>query len=289
MSGEKRTIRVATRKSPLAMRQTEMAVAALGDKCPCWSFEILPMSTTGDERLAWSLEASGGKGLFTSALEIAIIEEQADLAVHSAKDLPTEMTEGVALAGYLPRAAVNDVLILREAVQRPAVIATSSPRRRAQLKRFFPDAEWKEIRGNVHTRLGKLASGEADASVMAMAGLQRLGILSFEGLRFIPLPLTHSIPAAGQGAIGLQVRADEASLFAALLDKETAASVHLERAVLEEMGGGCHSATAVHAGNGRLYLYDERRGTRMVDIPSFVEGACRGEGAVRRWIREVVS
>jgi len=288
MSRERRTVRVATRKSPLAMRQTEMAIEALGEKQPDWAFEIIPMSTTGDERLAWSLEASGGKGLFTSALETAIIERRADLAVHSAKDLPTEMTEGVVLAGYLPRAPVNDVLVLREEVRFPGMIATSSPRRRAQLKRFFPNAQWREIRGNVHTRLGKIVAGEADASVMAMAGLKRLGILSFEGLRFIPLSLSQSIPAAGQGAIGLQVRGEDRADFTPLLDAATASAVSLERAILGAMGGGCHSASAVHVGNGNVYVFEETRGTRTFRIPSELAGHASDEEAVRAWIEEVV-
>ena len=101
---DKRTIRVATRKSPLAIRQTEMAISELKELRPDWEFEVIRMSTTGDDRLAWSLETTGGKGLFTSALEEAIVNNKADLAVHSAKDLPTEMPEGVALVGFLPRA-----------------------------------------------------------------------------------------------------------------------------------------------------------------------------------------
>ena len=270
MTEAKRTVRVVTRKSPLAMRQTGIAIDALQQASPGWEFEVIPMSTTGDERLAWSLETSGGKGLFTSALEEAIVKGEGDLAVHSAKDLPTEMPDGVVLAGFLPRAPAGDVLILRDSVVVPKVIATSSPRRRAQLKAFFPEAGWKEIRGNVNTRLRKVAGGEADATVMAQAGLLRLGIHSHEGLRFLPIPLTRSVPAAGQGAIGLQVRSEDGPVFAGFLCDETARAVHLERAFLKAKGGGCHSATAVHFSNGKLHVFEEAGGYRCMEVPDNV-------------------
>jgi hydroxymethylbilane synthase len=286
MTQARRTIRVATRKSPLAMRQTEMAVEALQSKCPHWDFELLPMSTTGDDRLAWSLETSGGKGLFTSALEQAIVEKEADLAVHSAKDLPTEMPDGVVLAGFLPRAPAGDVLIIRDRLSEPSLIATSSPRRRAQLKVLFPKAAWKEIRGNVQTRLKKVSEGHADATVMAMAGLHRLGILEFPGLRFVPIPLQRSVPAAGQGAIGFQVRSGDGPEFSALLCEETARAVHLERAVLASMGGGCHSATAAHYRNGHLHVFDESAGYRRIEVPQDLPG--QSPEAVTGWIRKHV-
>ncbi len=265
---DKRTIRIATRKSPLAMRQTEMAMAELKELRPDWSFELLPMSTTGDERLNWSLETTGGKGLFTSALEQAIVRKEADLAVHSAKDLPTEMPEGVVLAGFLPRAPAGDLLIIRESLSEPSLIATSSPRRRSQLKKLFPKAAWKEIRGNVETRLRKVAEGQADATVMAVAGLHRLGIHSFPGLRFVPIPIQASVPAAGQGAIGLQVRTEDGPVFRELLCQSTARAVDVERAWLAAMGGGCHSATAAHFCNGYLHVFEEERGYRKIQLPA---------------------
>lgn len=262
------------------MRQTEMAIEELGRLRPEWSFEILPMSTTGDERLAWSLETTGGKGLFTSALEQAIVKNEADLAVHSTKDLPTEMPEGVSLVGFLPRAPANDVLVVRESVENPTLIATSSPRRRAQLKALFPTTAWKEIRGNVQTRMNKIVEGFADATVMAKAGLHRLGIGEWEGLRFVELSLTDSVPAAGQGAIGLQVRTADCGLYDGILCQVTARAVQLERAILAAMGGGCHSATAVHVDGNDLHIFDEEFGYRHVHLkddldwtqPGFAEG-----------------
>jgi hydroxymethylbilane synthase len=263
---DKRTIRVATRKSPLAIRQTEMAISELQELRPDWDFEVIRMSTTGDDRLAWSLETTGGKGLFTSALEEAIVNNKADLAVHSAKDLPTEMPEGVALVGFLPRAPACDVLVIRDGVEEPTLIATSSPRRRAQLKKLFPKAAWKEIRGNVQTRMTKVSEGFADATVMAKAGLYRLGIDSWDGLRFEPLSITDSVPAAGQGAIGLQIRSEDCHLYEGLLCSETARSVHLERRILAAMGGGCHSATAAHVESGTLHVFDESFGYKAVEL-----------------------
>lgn len=282
----KRTIRVATRKSPLAMRQTELAIEALRGARADWEFEILPMSTTGDERLAWSLETSGGKGLFTSALEEAIVKKEADLAVHSAKDLPTEMPEGVALAGFLPRAPANDVLVMREGVAAPALIATSSPRRRAQLKCSYPDAEWIEIRGNIQTRLKKIADGEADASIMARAGFFRMGIEKYAGLTFRDLRIEESVPAAGQGAIGLQVRDEDVEAFHSHLCEQTGRAVVLERAYLAALGGGCHSATAAHCREGVLHCYDELRGYRAFDIPEELDLADAVK--VSEWVQSLI-
>ena len=253
------------------MRQTEMAISELKALRPDWSFEILPMSTTGDDRLAWSLETTGGKGLFTSALEEAIVRNEADLAVHSTKDLPTEMPDGVSLVGFLPRAPANDVLVVRESVENPTLIATSSPRRRAQLKVMFPKAAWKEIRGNVQTRMNKIVEGFADATVMARAGLYRLGIDEWEGLQFRELSLTDSVPAAGQGAIGLQVRSGDCGLYDGILCQVTARAVQLERAILAAMGGGCHSATAAHVDGMDLHIYDEEFGYKHIKLPDASE------------------
>lgn len=282
-----RVIRVATRKSPLAMRQTELAIAALQAACPDWRFEIIPMSTTGDERMAWSLETSGGKGLFTSALEAAIVAGEADLAVHSAKDLPTEMPDGVGLAGFLPRAPAQDVLVRREGIDVPGLIATSSPRRRAQLKSRFPKAAWKEIRGNIQTRLKKLAEGDADASVMARAGFFRMDIEAWPGLHFEDLAIEVSVPAAGQGAIGLQVRTDDVELFQPHLCAATGRAVSLERAFLAAMGGGCHSASAAHYANGCLHCFDEAFGYRCHDVPENLWSG--GGAALSEWAGEQLS
>ena len=248
---------LATRKSPLALRQAELASSAL-QRAIGAEVEILPLSTTGDQRLEWSLEQEGGKGLFTKELEVALLDGRADLAVHSAKDMPTDLPQGLALAGYLPREDPRDVLVIRDDVEVPRVIATGSPRRRAQiLHGSWSDAEVREIRGNVGTRLRKIAEGrEADATILAAAGLRRLGIDEFAGLRFECLALEAMVPAPGQAAIALQSREDEIDRFTRACDPVTAEEVNFERSVLATMGGGCQVAVGIHRKGDRVYMFD---------------------------------
>lgn len=251
---------LATRRSALALRQTELTQNHL-EKETGGTFTLLPMTTQGDQQLSWSLSKEGGKGLFTSELEKALLEGKADLAVHSAKDLPTEMPEGLALAGFLPREKAHDVLILREGVTKPVTVATGSPRRRAQLQKIYPEARFQEFRGNVQTRLRKIAEGEAEATVMAAAGLRRLGIHSWEGLTFHPLSLDQMVPAPGQGAVAVQCREEDVTKWRSCFDVSTARAVAVERSLLGLLGGGCHSAIAAHlAGEEHLYLYSETEG-----------------------------
>ena len=189
---------IVTRGSPLALQQTHDAAArlqaALGRPT-----EIRILTTTGDRQASWSLEKQGGKGLFTAELEQALLRGEADLAIHSSKDLPTEMPAGLAIAVCLQRQDPRDVLVRRSEIASPKLIATGSPRRRAQGALAFPQAQWTELRGNVDTRLKKLANGDADASYLAASGLNRLGIKEWPGLSFEPVALTDMVPAAGQG------------------------------------------------------------------------------------------
>ena len=259
---------VATRKSPLALAQTQEAIDRLSARMPDIEFEQLPCSTVGDERLQWSLEEKGGKGLFTSELERAMLAGEADLAVHSSKDLPTTLGEGLALAGYLPRVSAEDVLVLRKGVPRIRSLATGSPRRRTQLAKFLPDVEWVAIRGNVGTRLEKVAAGAADGTVMAMAGLQRLGISEHPGLVFLPLGIRQCVPAAGQGAIGVECRAGDVARWRPFLCLATAEAVDIERRALAAMGGGCHAAAAAHVRAGQLHVFKESFGVRVGTLPS---------------------
>ena len=258
MTGSTPKIILTTRKSPLALKQADLASSVLAEKLGV-KVETLPLSTTGDQRLEWSLEQEGGKGLFTKELEVALLEGQADIAVHSAKDLPTEMPSGLALAGYLPREDPRDVLVARTEVDSPKVIATGSPRRRAQLlATHWPDAQMKEIRGNVGTRLRKIAvDHEADATVLAAAGLLRLGIQDFPGLRFEHLPIEGMVPAPGQAAIALQVREADLARFEVACDAVTAEAVDFERAILATMGGGCQVAVGVHRQGDSLFIFHE--------------------------------
>jgi hydroxymethylbilane synthase len=235
---------------------------------PGLKVEILGMTTTGDRKTDWSLEEKGGKGLFTKELEQALLDGRADGAVHSAKDLPTQLPDGLALAGFMPRESVHDLLAVREGCAHPHVIATGSPRRRAQGAALFPDAEWREIRGNVGTRLEKIARGEADATVLASAGVKRLGIKAWPGVVFRPIPLTQMVPAAGQGAIAVECRNDRKKEFEDIFDIATGRAVRIERLFLDLLGGGCDSSQAGHYCNGELLIYHEVCGFRRAFFPS---------------------
>ncbi|MBC2593738.1 hydroxymethylbilane synthase [Ruficoccus amylovorans] len=277
------TLRLATRGSPLALRQTELTLAWLRERLPQVQCSVHEMVTTGDKQKQWSLEERGGQGLFVKELEEALRSGEADVAVHSAKDLPAVQPDDLELAGYLPRAEVNDVLVVREDVATPCYIATSSPRRRAQLKRLFPQAVWSEIRGNVETRLKKVAHGKVEATVLAAAGLKRLGLFEWPGLVFKPLSPAQVIPAAGQGAIALQVRKGEGEILRTVLDEETRFAVETEKAVLAGMGGGCHTSIGVYCCNGAVSVFYEEVGMRNYPL--------RGDDdeARQRVVKEIVS
>ncbi|WP_438483076.1 hydroxymethylbilane synthase [Oleiharenicola lentus] len=257
---------LATRKSPLALTQTEMVAARFREKLMGAECELLKIVTTGDRKLEWSLAEKGGKGLFTAELEEALLRGEADVAVHSCKDLPGQNPAGLAVAGYLPREDTRDVLVLRQNVSEPATIASASPRRRLQLARLFPAAQFSEIRGNVDTRLRKIAEGQADATVLAAAGLNRLGIKEWPGLTFRPLSFEESVPAVGQGAIAVQCRDADAVKFAPLLDANVAKAVNFERIFQNLLGGGCQIAFGAHVTNDRLYFFHENTGIHALRL-----------------------
>ena len=251
------TIRLATRKSPLALAQANMAVDYLAKALPEVSFELVEIQTRGDTHTQWSLEKEGGTGLFTAEVERAVSEGQADIAVHSAKDMPSRDSVEMPVAGYLPRANAQDVLVIREELEKPVFIATSSPRRRAQAKPLYPTAVWSEIRGNVHTRLKKIAEGKADATFLAAAGLSRLGIIEYPGVRFEPIAINKMVPAGGQGAVALQTRKSDALRFQSLLCERTRRAVEIERRFLARLGVGCHTAFGVHWVDGDIWIYSK--------------------------------
>lgn len=257
---------LATRKSPLALAQAQLVAARLRAHRPGVDCELLKVVTTGDRKLEWSLEKQGGKGLFTAELEQALLSGQAQAAVHSAKDLPNELTAGLVLAGYLPREDPRDVLVLRAGVRTPLSIATSSPRRRLQIARMYPGAAFTEIRGNVDTRLKKIAAGAADATVLAAAGLKRLGIAAWPGVEFHFLDFKQMVPAVGQGAIAVQCRREDAPALAPALDAATARQLGLERALQGRLGGGCQLAFAAHAAGDTLYFFHEQTGPRSLPL-----------------------
>ena len=253
-------IQIATRKSPLALKQTEMVRAWLNEKLPDVEFAELRLSTKVDERLSWSLEKRGGIGLFTKELEDALLNDRATLAVHSAKDMPTAFQADLKIAGYLPRARATDVFVHRSDCPQPQTIATSSPRRRAQLGLMRESTEWTTIRGNVGTRLRKITEGEADATLLAAAGLDRLDITAHEGLTFVELPIEQVVPAPGQAAIAIQCRESDLSRYEHLFCEQTKLAVSLERAFLRKLGGGCQTPVGAHYTDGIFYIYHPKIG-----------------------------
>lgn len=253
---------LATRKSPLALTQSELVASHLR-RVLGLAVALLKLVTTGDRQAEWSLEQNGGKGLFTGELEQALLRGEADIAVHNTKDLPGKMPAGLAIAGYLPRADTRDVLVVRTELAAPRRIATGSPRRSLQIARLYPGVEFCEIRGNVDTRLNKIAEQHlADATILAAAGLQRLGITGWPGLQFLPLEHDQMVPAVGQGAIAIQCRASDMPKLAAHFDATTARTVAVERALQAALGGGCHTAFGAHATEHTLHFFHEKTGLR---------------------------
>ena len=255
-----RKLRIATRKSPLAMWQAERVEYLIRENLG-FDTQIVPMSTTGDKQAQWNLSEKGGKGLFTKELEESLLRDETDLAVHSAKDMPTECPGGLTLATFVEREDPRDVLVLNEGIDNPKRMATGSPRRRAQLSDRFEGCEWIQLRGNVETRLRKIAEhNEADGTILAAAGLARLGFKSFSGLKFISLSMEEMVPAAGQGAIAIQSRVQDKELFTALGNPDTQREVITERKILDGQGGGCQVALGVCMHNQKLYFFDEAVG-----------------------------
>ncbi len=246
-------VKVGSRASALALRQTEMAVAALKRAHPKVTFEVVQFTTRGDRDLDHPLPAIGGKGVFTEELERSLLAGEIEVAVHSLKDLPTEQSPGLAVAAVLERAEPGDVLVSRsrktllDLPPNPG-IGTSSTRRAAQLAALRPDVRLLELRGNVPTRVKKAlaADGPYDAIVLAAAGLDRLGLEPAISERFSP---DRFLPAPGQGAIALQCRADDPvrKLVAKVNHEATWAAVTAERAFLAGLEGGCAAPVAAYA------------------------------------------
>jgi hydroxymethylbilane synthase len=255
-------IRLATRGSALALVQTRDVARRLRAVWTELGTTEEIMRTTGDRKLEADLAEIGAleKGLFTKELEEALLQDRADAAVHSLKDLPTTLPEGLALGAILPRAKTADVLLSLspgglEVLAAGAKVGTGSPRRRAMLRAARADLEVHPIRGNVPTRLGKLAVGDFDAIILAAAGLERLGWISdgdieMDGRLLHATVLNSFLPAPGQGAVAVEVRAADREVrryFSALHDEPTALAVRAERAVLAGLGGGCHMALGARA------------------------------------------
>jgi hydroxymethylbilane synthase len=245
-------LRIATRKSPLALWQTEHVAERLRAAYPDLQIELVPLSTRGDEQLDRSLAAIGGKGLFLKELELAMQRSEADCAVHSLKDVPMELEPGFMLPAILQRADSADAFISNHfddiaALPEGAHVGTSSLRRRAQLLKLRPDLRVSDLRGNVNTRLAKLDDGQYDAIILACAGLLRLGMADRIRSR---LDAPDWLPAPAQGAIAIECadNADDiARLVAVLDDATTRICVEAERAANRALGGSCHLPIAALA------------------------------------------
>lgn len=248
------TLVIGTRGSPLALAQAhetqDRLVAALGFDRAQLTLSVI--KTTGDAIQDRPLSEAGGKGLFTKELDIALFENAIDLAVHSAKDLPTALPQGLVIAGYLPREDVRDAFISRQASSLAAlpegtVVGSASLRRQAMVKRLRPDLEVTLLRGNVNTRLAKIDRGEVGATLLAMAGLKRLGLVDRVTAALEP---DEFLPAVGQGAIAIMVRENDQAtrlMVAAITDAATGCALAAERAFLTVLDGSCRTPIAGHA------------------------------------------
>jgi len=290
------------------MIQAQLAADALARRFPEHEFVLAPLSTHGDRHPSLRLSDSPREGVFVKELEQALLDGRAELAVHSAKDLPTLATPGLVLAAFLPRGDARDALIARlpatlSELPRGSRIGTGSPRRAAQIAAIRPDLRAVEIRGNVDTRLRRLAEGVVDALILAVAGLERLGRLD-EAHQLLPFDLM--LPAPGQGALVLQtLEGSEAGRLAAEIDDApTRRAVEAERALLRRLGGGCLSALGAHAlvegddltlqavvldASGHTVIRARARGRDNAGVVNEVAGRLEAQGASRLLVRPSAS
>jgi hydroxymethylbilane synthase len=275
-------LRIATRKSPLALWQAEHVGEQLRKIHPGLDVELVPMSTQGDRLLDAPLAKVGGKGLFIKELEHALLAGGADIAVHSLKDVPVEIPAGLALPVFLARGDARDGLVCHHhdslmALPRGARIGTSSLRRQCQLLAIRPDLHVGTVRGGVHTRLAKLDDGDFDALILAVAGLQRLGLAERVAEVLEPDVI---LPAVGQGVLGIECRDGDTrveTLIAVLNDADTKLRVSAERAMNERLGGGCQVPIA-----GFAELHGEELRLRALVASLDGRTVLRAEGCVLR-------
>jgi len=254
VSSPSRVIRIGSRKSQLALVQTHWVQEQLQKHFPNCEFEVCTMSTQGDNILDVALAKIGDKGLFTKELEVSMLRQDTDLAVHSLKDLPTQLPEGLCLGAVTERVDPADALVVHEdytdyqigTLPAGTVIGTSSLRRLAQLRYHYPHLEFKDIRGNLNTRLQKLDAGEYDGIILAVAGLQRLG---FGDRIHQVIPAEISLHAVGQGALGIECREGDQDILTfikALEHQPSAQRCTAERSFLNELEGGCQVPIGVN-------------------------------------------
>ncbi len=274
-------LRIATRQSPLALWQAQYVKQRLEACHSGLRVELVPMVTRGDIILDTPLAKVGGKGLFVKELELALLDNRADIAVHSMKDVPVEFPEGLGLVTICEREDPRDAFVSNhydslDALPQGSVVGTSSLRRQCQLAERRPDLVIRSLRGNVGTRLSKLDNGEYDAIILAVAGLKRLGL---ESRVRVALPPELSLPAVGQGAVGIECRLDDArtrALLAPLNHDDTAIRVKAERAMNTRLEGGCQVPIGSYAEltDGELWL---RALVGAPDGSQMVRGERRGK------------
>jgi hydroxymethylbilane synthase len=258
-------VNIGTRKSPLAIAQSETAQSLIKSRFPQVQTQIVSIVSEGDKHQNIALQKIGGKGVFVSSLEKELQQKKIDIAVHSFKDIPPEIPEDLHIAAVFPRADPRDALISRQGITLEtlpfgAKIGTASPRRRAQLLAFRPDFKIELLRGNVGTRLEKIANGMFDATLLALAGLERLNMLKTPtengtfpigyDLYATALALDDWLPAATQGIIALECRKSDLAtteILRLLNDADSFACAQIERQLLMHLAGNCHSQIAVYA------------------------------------------
>ena len=260
--GQKKTVKVGTRGSKLALAQTELVIKALNERFPQIDFQMVTMSTRGDRDTSRALLEFGGKAVFVEEFEEAILKGDIDIAVHSAKDMPMEIMEGLTISGTLPRACPQDVFIYKSGRSFDRndsfVGGTSSLRRQYQIRDMYPNAVRKNLRGNVGTRIQKLEDGEYDAIILAAAGLERLGIIDGSAeclevykdeLTFRYLSTELMLPAACQGIIAIETRTsgEAYNMVRTINDTEAYTQLTCERAVLSRLNAGCHEPIGVYS------------------------------------------
>lgn len=258
----KNTVKVGTRGSKLALAQTELVIKALRERFPQVDFQMVTMSTRGDRDTSRALLEFGGKAVFVEEFEEAILKGDIDIAVHSAKDMPMEIMEGLTISGTLPRACPQDVLIYKSGRSFDRndsfVVGTSSLRRQYQIRDMYPNAVCKNLRGNVGTRIQKLEDGEYDAIILAAAGLERLGIIDGSAeclevhkdeLTFRYLSTESMLPAACQGIIAIETRTsgEACDMVREINDTEAYTQLICERTVLNRLNAGCHEPIGVYS------------------------------------------
>lgn len=242
-----KVIRIGTRGSLLSLEQTNRVIAALTARNLELQIEKVVIHTQGDKILDKPLLAFGGKGAFVTEFEEALADGTIDLAVHSAKDMPMELAEGLVIAGALPRADVRDVLVTRKGLPERMVIGTGSLRRQFQLKAMYPHAQCISIRGNVPTRLQKIRDGECDGVVLAAAGLERLGLLEEKDFEYRYFSTEEMVPAGGQGIIAIEGRMNDeiTELVRSISNPDAMQELETERRILQLLEAGCHEAIGV--------------------------------------------